>query len=221
MSSTHDIWNPWHGCVKKSEGCKNCYMYFLDKKWDRNGSIISRTKTEFNYPLKKNRDGSYKIKPGERIRVCMTSDFFLEEADEWRTETWNIMRFRSDVIFWLLTKRPERILECLPYDWDKGWNNIWLGVTAENQKRVDERIPLLLSVPAKHYHICCAPLIGPVNIKQYLETGLIEQVAAGGENYDGCRPCDYTWAKSLYDQCKNADTTFCFYETGTKFIYNG
>ena len=40
----HDIWNPWHGCIKKSEGCDNCYMYFLDKMRDRDGSHIYRTK---------------------------------------------------------------------------------------------------------------------------------------------------------------------------------
>ncbi len=49
----HDIWNPWHGCVKCSEGCENCYMYFLDKQRDKNGAEIYRTKTAFDYPLKK------------------------------------------------------------------------------------------------------------------------------------------------------------------------
>lgn len=95
----HDIWNPWHGCIKKSEGCDNCYMYFLDKLHNRDGSCIYRSKTNYNYPLQKDRKGNYKIKSGEMIRVCMTSDFFLENADEWRDEAWNLMRLRSDVIF--------------------------------------------------------------------------------------------------------------------------
>ena len=50
----------------------------------------------------------------------MTSDFFLEEADPWRPEAWDIMRLRSDVIFYLLTKRPERAARCLPEDWGNG-----------------------------------------------------------------------------------------------------
>lgn len=79
-----DIWNPWHGCIKISEGCENCYMYFLDKSRNLNGSDIYKVKTNFNLPLKKDRQGNYKIKSGEIIRVCMTSDFFLEEADNWR-----------------------------------------------------------------------------------------------------------------------------------------
>lgn len=72
----HDIWNPWHGCVKCSEGCQNCYMYFLDRQRNRDGSDIFKTKSGFNYPLQKKRSGGYKIQSGELIRVCMTSDFF-------------------------------------------------------------------------------------------------------------------------------------------------
>ena len=76
------------------------------------------------------------------IRVCMTSDFFLAEAYEWRDEAWELLRIRSDVIFFLLTKRPERLAEHLPEDWDDGWDNIFFNVTAENQRRADERIPI-------------------------------------------------------------------------------
>ena len=82
----HDIWNPWHGCRKCSEGCQNCYMYYLDSLRDKDGSQIYRTKADFRYPLSKNRDGTYKVKSGEMLRVCMTSDFFLEEADPWRDD---------------------------------------------------------------------------------------------------------------------------------------
>lgn len=88
----HDIWNPWNGCMKCSEGCQNCYMYFLDRIRERSGADIYRTKAGFNYPLQKYRNGGYKIQSGELIRVCMTSDFFLEEADGWREEAWEIMR---------------------------------------------------------------------------------------------------------------------------------
>ena len=78
----HDIWNPWHGCVKCSEGCENCYMYFLDDRRDKNGAEIYPT-SNARYPLSKDRKGRYKIQSGEKISVCMTSDFFLEEADRW------------------------------------------------------------------------------------------------------------------------------------------
>ena len=58
----------------------------------RNGADIYKTKTGFKYPLSKDRTGRYKIRSGEMISVCMTSDFFLMEADEWRGEAWDIMR---------------------------------------------------------------------------------------------------------------------------------
>ncbi len=182
----HDIWNPWHGCVKCSEGCQHCYMYFLDRVRDRNGADIYKTKSGFTYPVQRNRNGSYKIQSGELIRVCMSSDFFLEEADEWRSDAWE-MRQRSDVKFFLLTKRPQRVKNCLPKDWGDGWENIMFNVTCENQRRADERIPILLSLPFKHKGIMFAPFIGAVSIEKYLGDGQIEHVICGGENYDGAR----------------------------------
>ncbi|MCM1166954.1 MAG: phage Gp37/Gp68 family protein [Lachnospiraceae bacterium] len=217
----HDIWNPWHGCVKCSEGCENCYMYFLDEQRGKNGSEIYRTKSAFDYPLQKHRNGAYKIQSGELIRVCMTSDFFLEEADEWRSEAWEIMRCRPDVKFFLLTKRPHCIRECLPEDWGNGFENVMLNVTCENQRRVDERIPILLDLPFKHKGIMCAPFIGSVSIGKYLDSGQIEQVICGGENYGGSRPCDFDWVKSLHNECVSRNITFCFIETGTVFIKDG
>lgn len=217
----HDIWNPWHGCVKCSEGCEHCYMYFLDRVRDKNGADIYKTKAGFGYPLQKCRDGSYKVKSGEMIRVCMTSDFFLEEADEWRDEAWDIMRFRSDVRFFLLTKRPQRVAQCLPKDWGDGWDNIMFNVTCENQRRADERIPILKELPFKHKGIMCAPFIGEVSIEKYLGDGMIEQVICGGENYDGARPCNFDWVKKLRAECVRHNITFCFIETGSVFIKNG
>lgn len=88
----HDIWNPWHGCKKKSEGCQHCYMYFLNKQRNTDGSTVYRVKNNFDYPLHRNADGAYKIKSGECLRVCLTSDFFLQETDEWRDDAWAIMK---------------------------------------------------------------------------------------------------------------------------------
>jgi protein gp37 len=217
----HDIWNPWHGCIKISEGCQHCYMYFLDRVRDKNGADIYRTKSGFTYPLHKDKNGKYKIKSGELIRVCMSSDFFLEEADIWRNEAWAMMKRRSDVKFFLLTKRPQRVMDCLPKDWGNGWENIFFNVTCENQKRADERIPILLELPFRHKGIMIAPLIEEVHIGQYLQSGHIEQVISGGENYDGARPCNFDWIRSLRHECEKHQVTFCFIETGTHFIKDG
>lgn len=217
----HDIWNPWHGCVKCSEGCEHCYMYYLDSLRHIDCSEIHRNKAGFDYPLQRTRSGGYKIRGGELIRVCMTSDFFLEQADVWRGEAWDIMRMRPDVKFFLLTKRPQRVADCLPDDWGDGWDNVMFNVTCENQRRTDERMPLLLSLPFKHKGVMCAPFIGRVSLKEYLPSGQIEQVLCGGENYDGARPCHFDWVKQLRAECEAYDVNFTFFETGTEFIKDG
>lgn len=151
----------------------------------------------------------------------MTSDFFLEEADQWRTEAWKIIRQRPDVKFFLLTKRPGRVWDCLPYNWDVGWENVMFNVTCENQSRADERIPILLELPFKHKGIMCAPFIGPVSIEKYLAAGQIEQVLCDGENYGGARPCHYEWVRNLRNECVKYDVTFVFCGTGRRFIKDG
>ena len=216
----HDIWNPWHGCKKISEGCQHCYMYFLDKQRDQNGSKIYKT-NNFDYPLQRTRNGGYKIKSGEHIRVCLTSDFFLEEADQWRDDAWRIMGERPDVAFYLLTKRPQRVADHLPKNWGDGWDNVMFSVTTENQRRADERVPILLELPFKHKGIVVAPFIGQVSLDRYLASGQIEEVSAGGENYDGARPCRFEWVQLLHEECKRHRVNFNWFETGTNFVKDG
>lgn len=218
----HDIWNPWHGCRKCSEGCENCYMYYLDEMRGNNSCSFTVSRTNnFYYPLLKNKNGSYKIKSGECIRVCMTSDFFVEDADGWRDEAWEIMRNRPDVKFFLLTKRPQRVFKCLPAYWGEGLNNVMFNVTCENQRRADERMPVLLELPFKHKGVMTAPLIGEISLQKYLKTQVIEQVICGGENYSGARPCKFEWVKRLSDECRENNVTFSFIETGTHYVKDG
>ena len=214
-----NIWNPWHGCIKYSEGCKYCYMYYLDKQRDKDGSKIYKVKTNFNLPLKKNKNGEYKIPSGSLVHVCMTSDFFLSEADPWRDEVWSIIKKRNDLTFWIQTKRAERVRECLPNDWNEnGYDNVIFCFTTENQKRADERIPILLNLPIKRRVVMCAPMISEITLEKYLKTNLIEQVLVDGENYDGNRPLYYKWVKRLYDECLEYNVKFTFCGTGNYFV---
>ena len=217
----HDIWNPWHGCKKCSEGCQHCYMYFLDSLRDADGSVIYQTQNGKDYPIQKKRNGGYRIQSGEQIRVCMTSDFFLEEADAWRPDAWRMMAMRPDVVFILVTKRPQRVLSCLPPQWGDGWDNIFFHVTCENQKRTDERMPILMALPFKHKGVMCTPFIGPVSLAPWLSSGQIDEVICGGENYDGARPCHFEWVQALREECVQTNTLFCFIETGTVFVKDG
>ena len=220
----HDIWNPWHGCARVSEGCDNCYMFYNDERRGLDPTLIQPTRN-IDYPLQRTRDGSFRVKPGELIRICMTSDFCLPEADLWRPRVWDAIRARPDVKFFILTKRAGRLAACLPHDWGEGWDNVMLNVTCEDQRRADERIPVLMGIPAKHRGIMCTPFIGPVSVGEAapgcLGEGGIEQVVCGGENYGGSRPCDFGWVRALGEECRAADVTFAFIETGNTFIVDG
>lgn len=216
----HDIWNPWHGCHKCSPGCERCYMYHLDAKRGIDDSNVVKLTNNLYYPLKKDKQGNYKIRSGERIRVNMTSDTFIEEADAWRSEMWSAIKQRPDVCFWLITKRPERIEYSLPNDWCDGYENVMISITCENQDMYDKRWPVFSQIKAKHKSLCLAPLLSDINISSALSSGQIEIVECGGENYGNPRECNFEWIQHIADICRKHRINFCLYETGTNLIYN-
>lgn len=179
-------WNPWHGCRKLSEGCRHCYVYRQDAQHDKDSREVRRT-TAFNLPVRRTRDGRYKVPPGEMVYTCFTSDFLVEEADAWRAEAWEMIRIRSDLRFFFITKRIDRLMQVLPPDWGGGYENLAVGCTVENQAMADYRLPLLLDAPCAHKLVICAPLLGPLDIARYLVPG-IEEVSVGGESGNEARP---------------------------------
>ncbi len=215
-----NMWNPWHGCHKYSEGCLNCYMFAFDKERKIDSNKVHLTK-DYNLPLKKDRKGEYQIKDGEQISTCLTSDFFIEEADKWREEIWNIIRQRKNVHFNLFTKRVDRITSCIPSDWDRGYENVTIVLTAENQRTADERLPIFLNIPIKHRAVTVSPMLEMIDISKYLKTKKIEEVYCSGENYSNARICDYEWVKALSEQCKQNNVRFVFFSTGSKFKKDG
>ncbi len=214
-----NIWNPWHGCKKKSEGCLNCYVYYFDKANNKDTNKIYRVKTNFNYPLSKDKSGEYKLLSGTTVYTCITSDFFLKEADEWRKEAWDIIRKRQDLLFYIITKRPERILECLPHDWNDGWENVHISISIESQKRFNERAKIFNDLKIKHKGFILAPLLERISIEKYLYE--MDQVTVDGENYEGSRPFDLEWAKSVREECIRHNVTFELKGVGQVFIYKG
>lgn len=136
-------WNLWHGCRKVSEGCRRCYVYRQDARWEQDASQVRRT-AAFDLPVRRDRTGRYKIPPGQTVYTCFTSDFFIEEADAWRGEAWAMIRERSDCTFLMITKRIDRVAACLPADWGEGWPHVALCCTCETQERADYRLPIYL-----------------------------------------------------------------------------
>ncbi len=214
------IWNPWHGCRRHSAGCLNCYMFRMDGQFGRNGSQIQKT-SFFCLPVHKRRDGSYKLEPGSRIYTCMTSDFFIEEADEWRIEAWQMIKLRSDLHFVIITKRIERFYASLPDNWGDGYDNVTICSTCEDSLSAERRLPILLEIPAKFKDIICEPMLEEIHIEKYLAHGSIGSVTCGGESGDNARLCDYKWILSMRKQCIENNVSFYFKQTGALFGKEG
>lgn len=214
-------WNPWHGCHKTSPGCQNCYVFLQDKGFDKDTNIVQKSITNFNLPIRLNRNHAYSVESGNTIHTCFTSDFFLEEADKWRADAWKIIEKRPDLNFVIPTKRIHRFLECVPPNWGKGWDNVAIAVSCENQLYADKRLPFFLELPIKHKIVFVAPILEEVHLENYLATGKLEKVAVGGESYSGARICDFDWVLNLHNQCKQFNTSFEFYQTGSNFKKDG
>lgn len=213
-------WNPWHGCKKLSEGCANCYVYRSDARYERDSTIVTKT-SNFNLPIRKARNGEYKIPPGCNVGTCFTSDFLLDTADEWRGDAWKMMSERKDLRFLFITKRIDRLESVLPPDWDDGYDNVTIGCTCENQRRADERLPIFLAAPIKRRIIICEPLIEEIDLSQYLNPDKISQVVAGGESGRNARICKYGWILKIHDACENTNIAFWFKQTGARLFKDG
>lgn len=214
-------WNPWHGCHKCSPGCMHCYVYYLDKLRDKDASIITKSKTNFHLPIKKDKQGNYKTPSGTELATCFTSDFFIEEADEWRSEAWQIIKERKDITFLIPTKRIERFESCIPEDWGEGYENVIIALTCENQEKADNRLPIFLKCKIKHRYIFAAPLLEDIDFSAYLKAGKIEMISVGGESYDNARICDFSWVRHIKETCDTYHVRFDFHQTGSLFKKDG
>ena len=213
------MWRPWHGCHKCSPGCLNCYVYRGDARYGRDASKVYRT-GEFDLPVRGRRDGSPRLAAGETVFTCLTSDFFVEDADEWRPRAWRMIRSRPDLMFFIITKRIGRFAVGLPEDWGGGYGNVTIAVTCENQQKAAERVPQLLALPIRHRQIMCEPLLEEIDLTPWLSAD-IEGVTAGGESGESARLCRYDWVLSLARQCESAGVPFWFKQTGALFEKDG
>lgn len=214
------MWNLWHGCHKLSAGCKHCYVYRGDARREVDSSIVTQTKN-FDLPIRKKRNGEYKIPPGTYVYTCFTSDFFVEDADEWRTEAWKMIHQRDDLHFMMITKRIDRFAQCMPEDWGDGYDNVTICCTIENQACADYRLPIYQQAPIKHKIIICEPLLERIDLSGFHIGEWIEQVVVGGESGYEARECDFDWIMDLRNVCVENEVAFWFKQTGSKFIKEG
>lgn len=195
----------------------HCYIHKGDAKRGINTNDIVKTK-DFCKPVEKLKNGSYKLK-SEIVYTCFSTDFLIQEADGWREECWKMIRQRADCTFLFLTKRIERFMECIPEDWDDGYENVVVCCTIENQENADRKLPVFQTLPIKHKCITAQPLIGPIDMEKYLDH--IELVVVGGESDRDARVLDYDWVLNIREQCIRKHVSFEFRQCGTHFIKDG
>lgn len=212
-------WNPWHGCTKYSEGCRHCYVYRQDEMFGRDSRECRKT-NDFNLPIKKDRRGNYKVPSGSLIMTCFSSDFLLDDADSWRDECLEMMKLRSDCMFYFFTKRIERLNFSLP-------DNVIAGCTCENQKMADYRLPIFKKLNIKYKTIILAPMLEKMDISKYLGSDIYE-VNVSGESGSSqqiraqqIRILNYDWVLDIREQCIKANVNFGFHQTGARFIKDG
>lgn len=172
---TDHTFNPWVGCQQISTGCKHCYAEAtVDGRFHRGawglGGIRQKTK-DWSGPIKWEREAHTS---GQRRKVFCASwcDVFEhstpiagEHLDRWRLELWQLIDLCPSLDWQLLTKRPENIMQMVPFWWKREWPaNVWIGTSVEDQHRANERIPGLLNIPAKVRFLSCEPLLGPVDL---------------------------------------------------------
>ena len=212
-------WSPITGCTPISEGCQNCYAR----------RMAIRLGGRFGYP----QDDPFRVtfhpdrlgqperwRKSRRIFVCSMGDLFHENIhEETIRDLFAIMVHESHHTYLLLTKRPERmdhIIDWIGNEFPLGRKpNIWLGVSVENQARADERIPILLQIPAVVKFVSIEPMLGPVDISKYLRPGSrqLDWVIMGAESGPKARPMRYEWAFDIADQCQAAGVPL-FYKQG-------
>lgn len=207
---TDATWNPWIGCTEVSPACDHCYARAMAHhyRWAQWGNHPRHRTAPANWkkPAKWNREAAAASR-ALRVFTCSLGDFFDNQVPEqWRHDAWAVIE-RCECLDWLiLTKRPGNIRKMLPANWGTGWDNVWLGITVENQEEAERRIPLLLSVPASVHWLSCEPLLGQLDLRAFLRR--LDWVICGGESGPGRREMDPAWARALRDQCAEAHVPF-------------
>lgn len=211
------MWNPWRGCKRYSDGCLHCYIHKGDAKRNVNTSEIVQTK-DFTKPVERLKNGNYKMKSG-LVYLCFSSDFLIEEADDWRSACWKMIKERQDCTFLFLTKRIERFSKCIPDDWGKGYDNVVVCCTIENQKHAETRLKIFKELPIQHKCITAQPLLEKIDIETYLDG--IELVVVGGESDSHARVLMYDWVLDIREQCIRKHVNFEFRQCGTYTVKDG
>jgi protein gp37 len=207
---TDHTFNPWVGCTKVSPGCDHCYA----EAWSKRSGLVRwgdnpRRKTSEAYwkgPLRWNANALQFTREHhrpQRVFCASLADVFDNQADTgWRKGLFALIRDCKDLDWLILTKRPQNIKKMLPPDWGDGYPNVWLGATAEDQARFDQRWRHLRMVPAAVRFISYEPAIGPLRMP--IVGPYPDWLISGGESGGSARPMNPQWARDVISDCKRA-----------------
>jgi len=226
ISWTDHTHNEWIGCTKVSAGCDNCYaereqdLRFGRARWGKGNQRYRTSESNRRKPFAWNRKAAAE---GRRYKVftASLSDVFDEEvADQWRDDLFETIRATPNLDWLVLTKRMAKMVRYVRAHVDEMPPNIWFGGSVEDQDAANRRIPELLklrSLPWRKQPILwlsVEPLIGPVDINDHLQRGLIDWVIVGGESGPQARTMSKEWARQLRDDCITAGVAFHFKQWG-------
>jgi protein gp37 len=214
---TQNTFNPWIGCVKVSDGCKNCYAETLVvNRMGRPGlwGPAKTTQRQRTSPANWQRVRRWNVearKAGVAMRVFCASlaDVFEDHPDtnKARPDLFELWRTTPFLHWQVLTKRPENMRWMLPADWgDNGFPNVWLGTSIENMK-VAERADDLNEIPAVVRFISYEPALGPLDD---LDLRGIHWVIYGGESGPNFRPHDLAWPRAMRAKCAAERVAFFY-----------
>ena len=205
ISWTDLTWNPVSGCSKVSPGCQNCYAEALSHRWGRSFEVTLHPEK-----LKEVK----KIPPGSKVFVNSMSDLFHEKVPfSFIDKVMRAIESRPDVIFQVLTKRPERVID---YEWPYQNippplpDNLWLGVSVE-MAAYWERIDLLRQSAARTKFISFEPLIGDIGI---IDFSYISWAIIGGESGPHHRPMNIEWARNIVKQAQDKNVAIWMKQMG-------
>ena len=216
---THHTFNPWWGCTKISSGCDHCYAATFASRhgveWGKEAKRRPASEKYWFEPIKWNAKA---VKEGKRQRVFCASmaDVFENRNDlnAWRHRLFELIEMTPSLDWLLLTKRPEAVIELVPPSWRKTFpDNVWMGVTMENQTQADKRWAELIQIPCKIRFASVEPMLEPVS----LNLQGISWVICGGESGNGFRPFNVDWARSIKDDCRKHDVAFFMKQLGGRY----
>jgi protein gp37 len=215
---THHTFNPWWGCTRVSQACVHCYAEAWSKRvgkkiWGPKAPRRFFGEAHWRGPIKWNEEAT-KLRIRARVFCASMADVFeaRKDLDPWRNRLWKLIEETPQLDWLLLTKRPQKILDAVP--WSKCWpQNVWIGTTVEDQESAEDRLPYLSKVPAHVRFISAEPLLSELKIERWLGS-TIDWVITGGESGPKARPSSPSWFRSLHLQCMRADVPFHFKQWG-------